>query len=92
VPQQLLGAVSLQLPAAPEEPRGAAALADAAAVGRFGEELAYQYYLQHPDIQQQQQQSEASSMLSAGSTDQQQQQQSQVVVEWVNQEAESGLT
>jgi hypothetical protein len=50
VPQQLLGAVSAQLPAAPEEPRGAAALADAAAVGRLGEELAYQYYLQHPDI------------------------------------------
>jgi hypothetical protein len=71
VPQQLLGAVSVQLPAAPEEPSGAAALADAAAVGRFGEELAHQYYMQHPDIQQQQQ--------------------NEVVVEWVNQEAESGL-
>jgi hypothetical protein len=91
VPQQLLAAVSLQLPAAPEEPMGAAAATDAAAVGRFGEELAYQYYLQHPDIQQQQQQSKASSLLFAGSSDGKKQRQRQVMVEWVNQEGESGL-
>lgn len=75
VPHQLLTQVSAELPPAPEQPQGAAATADAAAVGRYGEELVYRYYQQHPELQQDM----GTDALK------------QFTVEWVNRDSETAL-
>lgn len=56
LPLQVLSGLQGALPPAPQHTAAAAdadGAADTAAVGRFGEELAYSYYLQHPEMQQQ---------------------------------------
>jgi hypothetical protein len=81
LPQQVLTGLQLLLPPAPQQTlEVAAVLADVAAVGRFGEELAYLYYLQHPDMQQAQQQLDDLGMPGR-----------QLVVDWVNRQQESWL-
>jgi hypothetical protein len=83
LPLQVLTGLQTPLPPVLQLPESAADAADAAAVGRYGEELAYMYYLQHPDMQQ------VTSSASLGL--QGLQSQPQLVVEWVNQHHESGL-
>jgi hypothetical protein len=83
MPQQVMTGLQGALPPAPQQQQeGPGVSADAAAVGRFGEELAYLYYLQHPDMQQQQQGELAGLAGSAPP---------QLAVEWVNQHQESWL-
>lgn len=87
LPQQVLVGLQTALPPAPQQAGEAAAVtADVAAVGRFGEELAYLYYLQHPDAQPQQQ-LDPFGQPSVGVSEQG----AQLVVEWVNQQQESWL-
>jgi hypothetical protein len=79
LPLQVLTGLQTPLPPVLQHPESAADAADAAAVGRYGEELAYLYYLQHPD------------MGSGGQGLDGVQPQPRLVVEWVNQHQESGL-
>lgn len=80
LPLQMLAGLHAPLPAAPQQQLEAGgASADMAAVGRFGEELAYLYYMQHPDAQQQ------DIAAAPGSSS------PQLIVEWVNQHQESWL-
>jgi hypothetical protein len=81
MPLQVLTGLQGALPPAPQQQQeGPGQLADAAAVGRFGEELAYLYYLQHPDMQQQQ---GMDGLVGSASP--------RLAVEWVNQHQESWL-